>query len=111
MTAGGKSKTTGVVLAVFLSAWSWLYTYKANSKKFWIAIGLWVVAFIFYIVAVVSVVHSGITCDQSGLNCQFHSASGLGAMVIISIVIWIGVWLWAIIDNATKTQEFFSGVQ
>ena len=29
-----KSKTTAVLLAVFLSFWTWLYTYNRNSWKF-----------------------------------------------------------------------------
>jgi hypothetical protein len=37
--ASPRSKTTAVLLAVFLSFWTWLYTYKTDSKKFWIGLG------------------------------------------------------------------------
>jgi len=32
-----KSKTTAVLLAVFLGFWGWLYTYKRDAAKFWIS--------------------------------------------------------------------------
>lgn len=32
------TKTTAVLLAVFLSFWTWLYTYKTDAKKFWIGL-------------------------------------------------------------------------
>lgn len=35
-----KSKTTAVLLAVFLSFWTWLYTYKVDSWKFWLNLAL-----------------------------------------------------------------------
>jgi len=31
-----KDKSIAVLLAVFLMAWTWLYTYKRDSVKFWI---------------------------------------------------------------------------
>ena len=36
----GKSKTTAVLLAVFLSQWSWVYTYRDNAWKFWTALAI-----------------------------------------------------------------------
>ncbi len=33
-----KDRTTAIVLAVFLSFWTWLYTYKKDSTKFWIGL-------------------------------------------------------------------------
>lgn len=30
-----KIKSIGIILAVFLSFWTWLYTYKLDSGKFW----------------------------------------------------------------------------
>jgi hypothetical protein len=107
-TTGGKSKTVAVLLAVFLSAWTWVYTFQANAKKFWIAVGLWVLGIIFYAIGVASVVHAGITCDQFN-NCQVRNASG-GGTILIGWLIFLAVWLWAIIDAATKNQEFYSNL-
>ena len=33
-----KEKSVAVILAVFLSYWSWLYTYKQDAVKFWIGL-------------------------------------------------------------------------
>jgi len=38
--ATNKSKTVAVLLAVFLGAWSWLYTYQRDAWKFWVNLGL-----------------------------------------------------------------------
>ena len=43
MSAGGKSKTTAVLLAVFLGFWTWLYTYRKDAWKFWLNLGLSVI--------------------------------------------------------------------
>ena len=70
-TGSPKSKSTAVLLAVFLSFWSWLYTYRKNTWKFWV---------------------------------------GLGVAVLLSWMYFlppIAVWIWAIVDNATKPDSFF----
>lgn len=64
-----KSKATAVVLAVFLGFWTWCYTYKKNSSKFWVSLILSLVTF--------------------------------GVFGIIA-------WVWAIIDTATKPQEYYA---
>ena len=33
-----KNKTTAVLLAIFLSFWAWVYTYKHDHQKFWIGL-------------------------------------------------------------------------
>jgi hypothetical protein len=33
-----KSKRTAVVFAVFLSFWTWCYTYRTDAKKFWVGL-------------------------------------------------------------------------
>jgi len=35
---GTKSRSTAMILAVFFSFWSWLYTYRENGYKFWIGL-------------------------------------------------------------------------
>jgi len=66
----GKDKTTAVLLAVFLSFWTWCYTYRKNSLKFWI---------------------------------------GLASNVLLfwTILVPIGIWIWAIIDVATKDADWY----
>lgn len=35
-----KSKTTAILLAVFLTFWTWVYTYKTDAWKFWMNLAL-----------------------------------------------------------------------
>ncbi len=108
-TTGTKTKTTAVLLAVFLSAWTWVYTYSVNAKKFWIAAGLWALSFILYIVGIVSS-SSTFTCDQGTLNnCSYH-ASGAGT-ILFAWLIAFGVFLWALIDTATKPASYFEAIK
>lgn len=107
-TTGGKSKTTAVLLAVFLSAWTWVYTYSVNAKKFWIAVGLWVLAIIFYAIGISSAATT-FTCDPNGTNCNFHSSGG--GTILFGWLIAFGVFLWALIDTASKPSEYFSAIK
>ena len=35
-----KDKSVSVILAIFLSFWTWLYTYRIDAWKFWVGIAL-----------------------------------------------------------------------
>jgi RNA polymerase subunit RPABC4/transcription elongation factor Spt4 len=102
--SGGKSKTTAVLMAVFLSAWTWVYTWKANKKKFWIALGLWAVETILF-VAGANMAKNQLVCNQSG-GCTIHSGSA--GLVAFAWLIGLGIWLWAIIDASTKSQAYYA---
>jgi len=66
----GKDKGIAVVLAIFFSQWTWIYTYRYDAWKFWL--GLLANLFLFW-----------------------------------TIVVPVIIWLWAIIDTATKPREFY----
>lgn len=78
--AAPKSKTAAVLLAVFLSYWTWLYTYKASALKFWIAVGVSVL-----------------------IAMPLTIANGSGFLITLAIQIW------AIIDVAVKPSDFYTG--
>lgn len=40
-----KSKTTAILLAVFLGLWTWCYTYKKDAWKFWLNLVLSILTF------------------------------------------------------------------
>lgn len=40
-----KDKTTAILLAVFLGFWTWLYTYRNDSWKFWLNLILTIITF------------------------------------------------------------------
>ena len=81
-TKGGKSKTTSVLLAIFLGPWTWVYTYKKDAWKFWVGLA---VAILSGILAVVT----------WGISLGFSWIFGLG------------VWVWAIADTASKKDEWY----
>ena len=66
-----KSKTGAVLLAVFLSYWTWVYTYQEDSWKFWL-----------------------------GLAGSFFG-------IFLLFVPTLAIYIWAIIDTATKTDEWY----
>lgn len=66
-----KDKTVAILLAVFLSFWTWLYTYQRDATKFWIGLPVSIVGFFLV---------------------------GLPAL---------GIWIWAIVDTATKDQSWY----
>lgn len=64
----GLSKIAAILMAVFLSYWTWLYTYEKDKTKFWLNLGL----------------------------------------AIVTLGLWnIVAWIWAIIDTATRPDEFY----
>ena len=81
--AGAKSKTTAILLAVFLGFFTWLYTYREDSGKFWISVSVSVVNFILGIVT-------------------------LGIWFIVSFFVGLGIWIWAIVDAVGKNDEWYA---
>lgn len=98
-----KSKSTAVLLAVFLGIWSWLYTYEKNKKKFWLALGIFAVLFALVIIRTVYFAY------LSGSGYELGTTE-----IIFSVVVnasWllspIGLGIWAIIDNSTKSAYWY----
>ena len=78
-----KSKATSVLLAVFLSFWTWLYTYRLDNWKFWTAFALWVFQMI-------------VAAALTG------TASWYPRLLIPAI------WIWAIVDVSVKNETWYS---
>jgi len=92
-----KSKLTAVLLSAFLGYWSWLYTYKKNHAKFWISLGVILAIIIIIFVLVIIVIN---------YNAALFENYGTWIWLF-----WLmcngGIWLWALIDNATKSDSFY----
>ena len=82
-SSGGKSKVAAILLAVFLGFWAWLYTYREDGSKFWIALGISVVNVVLIIIT-------------------------LGFWVFIAWIPAFGFWLWPLIDAATRDDEWYA---
>ena len=59
-----------IILAIFLSYWTWIYTWNKNWWKWLIGLGL--------------------------------------TLFFGGIIVHFGVWLWAILDNSIKQQEWYT---
>jgi hypothetical protein len=70
------SKGAAILLAVFLSFWTWVYTYKRDAAKFWIGLVLGVLG-------------------------------AFTALFIVGFLLVFGVWIWAIIDTAAKSDTWY----
>lgn len=73
-----KSKTSAVLLAVFLGVWAWLYTYKFDAAKFWITFSVGFVLFF--------------------LNLVLPGIGLLG----------LGFYIWVIVDVANRTDQWYA---
>jgi len=81
--AGRKSRSVAVVLAIFLSFWSFLYTYKTAAWKFWVGLGLAVGSFV---------------SDLAVRGATGRPDPALGA---VWLIVSTGVWVWSIVDRST----------
>jgi hypothetical protein len=82
-TKGQKDKTVAILLAVFLSFWTWLYTFDKDKTKFWIGLGV-----------------------TGGLF--FLTLTGIRAFGIFWLPSALGFWIWAIVDTAGRSQSWYS---
>src|SRR5215469_12611378 len=77
-----KNKTTAVLLAIFLGFIAWMYTYERDAWKFWTALAITV---------------------GDGLL----TAVTLGLWLFVAIPLGLGIWIWAIVDAAARSQQFY----
>jgi uncharacterized membrane protein YvbJ len=100
--SGSREKSVAVVLAVFLSAWSFLYTYKYDAKKFWIST---IASFVLLIVAVVSYVIYEISFDYDVYTLA-------NAIFILFLILWLiaslTINIIAIVVAATRQDSFYN---
>lgn len=118
-----KNKSTAIILAIFFSFWSWLYTYRKNKIKFWIILSLNII-FIFVIlltgyifISITTEGHHEFAEYLRGFETLFYSSSAnipeasywTFSIIILTLAIAgvfkIGIWIWAIIDNAMKSVK------
>lgn len=85
----GKSKVASILLAIFLGFWTWLYTYKRNFWKFWIALGVWI---LYLIISTV------------GYYRHTNIPTPVELLMLLAI---FGLWIWSIIDASTKNKDWY----
>jgi hypothetical protein len=75
--AAPKDKVVAILLAVFLAFFTWLYTYKRDAWKFWLAFALTLTVF-----------------------------NPIWTWIILFMPNF-GIWIWAIVDVSVKPRSFY----
>jgi hypothetical protein len=103
-----KNKTVAILLAVFFSFWTWLYTYGKNSKKFWISIGVNAVFFIIILFYSCSLISNSMSpYNQYYVDYTNFSSGPLIFLSIFMNLLSLGIWIWAIVDNSVKPNIYY----
>jgi hypothetical protein len=99
-----KNKVVAILLAVFFSFWTWLYTYGKNAKKFWISMGVNALMFVIIFAYSCSLVSNIDPYNQDYLD--FSSGPLIGISILMNLISF-GIWIWALVDNAAKPDDFY----
>jgi hypothetical protein len=109
MPQHSKSKVASILLAVFLTFWTWLYTYKKDGWKFWTGLGISLACGI-----VTTVIITVKTSSLNGFNGSIDESVVTDLLVqlmtvfVISSLVSFGLWIWAVVDSAIKKNEWYS---
>ena len=91
------SKTIAVVLAIFCGPLTWLYTYEADKKKFWIWVGLVATLSVLTVIAV------SVALVEIDLALLGITTLAIGLLGMFS-------WVYVIIDRAVKPSDYFDRI-
>jgi hypothetical protein len=100
--ANPKSKTAAILLAVFLGFWTWLYTYKKDGWKFWVSLALTLTGMIVMAYTTINMITS-----RDELAISSEPVTAWFSAWIIAYIITGALWIWGIIDTATKKAVWF----
>ena len=78
-----KSRAVALILSVLFSYWTWLYTFKRDRIKFFIALILAIAAFIGYYV--------------------------ISRLAYFSLAVSLILWVWPLVDTLRKTPDWYAG--
>jgi|LakMenEpi03Aug12_release.lakeMendotaPanAssembly.Ray.scaffolds.fasta_scaffold510691_2 uncharacterized membrane protein YvbJ len=98
-TKGSREKSIAVIMAVFLSSWAYLYTYKYDAKKFWIST---IAGTAPLIISVIAFTVYEISYDED----VYIPAEAIGELFS---VVWffaaLAIWITAIVVTATRDDS------
>ena len=105
-TSASKSKTTSVLLAVFLSFWSYLYTYKQDKVKFWVSLGASLTAslVLFLVILLDSVGVFAMLWVNDRDNDLWLMPHFFAQLLVF--VTSLSIWITAVIVSARKPANF-----
>jgi hypothetical protein len=98
-TKGSREKSIAVIMAVFLSSWAYLYTYKYDAKKFWISTIAGTAPFI---VSVIAFTVYEISYDED----VYIPAEAIGTLFsVVWLFAALAIWITAIVVTATRDDS------
>jgi len=100
-----KSKVVAVLLAVFLGHWTWVYTYRKNTWKFWLGLVIWLPSFIIFNLGVIP--HNTVEYDANGNYLGWGGYRFSNEIMLTVMIILLCVWVWAVVDVCLKRQEWY----
>ena len=100
-----KAKTVAVLLAVFLSYWTWVYTYRKNTWKFWLGLLVGLPAFVIFNIGVIP--HNSVEYDANGNYLGWGGLRFSNNILIPALLVIFAVWIWAVIDVCLKKQDWY----
>lgn len=107
------------MLAVFLSFWTWVYTYKKDGWKFWVGLTasiLPVVVAMYMSVSMagrLSSVETVAPAQKAEVLARIINDALGGFRIVMLACIGVGVvtWIWAIVDALAKKRDWYDSYQ
>jgi len=100
-----KIKSLAIFLAVFLSFFTWLYTYKKNASKFWFSLGFTIVIF------AINYAWYYILMGYASSISDYIISFNFTVYIVYAIAYYATIiifWLWAVIYSCIKSQSFYT---
>ena len=97
-----KSKAVAIILAVFFGYWTWLYTYKRDSKKFWVYLCISLPS----TVGVIILLNMVISGYSSPLAYEF--LVDYGTWVWLYFLVSASASIWALINSIGRPESFYN---
>ncbi len=105
-TGASKSKTTSVLLAVFLSFWSYLYSYKQDKVKFWVSLaGSVTAASLLFLVILLDSAGFFLSLWVSDRDNDLWLYPHYFAQLLV-LITNLSIWITAVIVSARKPATF-----
>jgi hypothetical protein len=102
-----RSKKIALILAIFGGPFTWLYTYRRDAWK--AAIGLGLITSTLLGAIILLVVLKNITRIDN--FADFPDLFLFMPLILISVFVWLPVWLWAIVDVVKKRDWIMPDIE
>jgi uncharacterized membrane protein len=99
-----RKKLVAILLAAFLGAWTWIYTYNRDAWKATFGLGFYSFSIFLVLVPCLSNLY-----DEGYFLPQGEDAFLLFFVFYLFIFpIGLAIWLWAVIDTIVKKSEWYN---